>query len=199
VVRCSFDGTDFRCLEHGSVHAVAEPRGLGEPSMTCFQGSYYATIRNDVQGYVTSGTDGLRYGDLRPWTFDDGTELGNYNTQQHWLTRPDALYLVYNRRSELNNGVVRSRAPLFMAQVDPDRLCVLRETERIVFPEKGARMGNFNVANVTDHESWILTGEWLQQLIPGYGQGMPFWVDGGDQYNRMQYIGDLLLARVHFK
>ena len=82
-----------------------------------------------------------------------------------------------------------------MAQVDAERLCVVRDTERIVLPENGARMGNFCVVNVTDEESWIMTREWLQQYVPGYEQGMPYWTDGGGQYNRMQYIGDLLLGR----
>ena len=37
-------------------------------------------------GYVTSSDDGLHYAPIRPWTFDDGTELGSYNTQQHWVS-----------------------------------------------------------------------------------------------------------------
>ena len=129
---------------------------------------------------------------------DDGQELGNYRTMTHWLVRDDALYLVYNRTHELNNGVFRDRAPLFIAQVDPEKLCVIRDTEQVVIPENGARLGNFAVANVSDDESWIVSGEWLEQNVPGYKEGMPFWADLGDQANRMQYIGDLLLARVKF-
>ncbi len=198
VVRGRFDGTEVRLVEHGSIHNVDSGRGLAEPSMTFFQGRYYLTIRHDERAYVTTSRDGLAYDALRVWTFDDGSELGNYNTQQHWLTREDGLYLVYNRRSELGNGVFRHRAPLFAAQVDPQRLCVIRKTERIILPEKGARMGNFGVVNVSDEETWIMTGEWLQQYVSGYRQGMPYWTDGGTQYNRIQYIGDLLLARVYF-
>ena len=55
-------------------------------SVTRFKGHFYITIRNDMAGYVTSGTDGLHYDKPKKWTFDDGADLGNYNTQQHWVT-----------------------------------------------------------------------------------------------------------------
>jgi hypothetical protein len=29
---------------------------------------------------------------------DDGAELGSYNTQQHWLSHGDGLFLMYTRR-----------------------------------------------------------------------------------------------------
>src|SRR5690606_36346762 len=127
-----------------------------------------------------------------------GEDLGNYNTQQKWLKHDDTLYLVYNRKSELNNGVFRSRAPLFMAEVDTDRLRVRRNTERIVFPEKGARMGNFNIASPTQDQSWIITGEWLQGKFDHSEKGDRFWVDSSS-INYIQYIGDLLLARFYWK
>ncbi|MBT3290593.1 MAG: hypothetical protein HN380_24830, partial [Victivallales bacterium] len=53
--------------------------------------------------------------------------------------------------------------------------------------------------NVTPDEAWVITGEWLQQRIPGYTKDMPFFADadrGASAYNRIQYIGDLLLARI---
>lgn len=95
---------------------------------------------------------GLQFSEPTLWRFDDGEDLGNYNTQQKWLKHRDTLYLVYNRKSELNDGVFRSRAPLFMAEVDPATMRVIRQTERIVFPQNGARMGNFNLVNVSDDE-----------------------------------------------
>ena len=64
--------------------------------------------------------DGLQFAEPKPWTFDDGAELGSYNTQQHWLAHSDGLFLVYTRRGANNDHIVRHRAPLFMAQVDPD-------------------------------------------------------------------------------
>ena len=73
---------------------------------------------------------------LKPWTFDDGTELGSYNTQQHWVSHSDGLYLVYTRRGANNDHVFRNRAPLFMAQVDPEKLQVIRSSEKNPCPRK---------------------------------------------------------------
>ena len=53
-----------------------------------------------------------------------------------------------------------------MAQVDPDRLCVIRETERIVVPERGARLGNFGTVNASRDESWAVVSEWMQTTSP---------------------------------
>jgi hypothetical protein len=198
VIRCKFNGTDLQYIEHGSIHSVEEARGLAEPSLVYFGGKYYLTVRHDLRGYVTSGEDGLHFDELKTWRFDDGEDLGNYNTQQKWLKQNDVLHLIYNRKSELNNGVFRSRAPLFMAEVDTDRLMIRRNTERIVFPEKGARMGNFNTVNVTDNESWIISGEWLEGMFSHSKKGDRFWVDSSS-INYVQYIGDLLLARVSWK
>lgn len=198
VLRCKFNGSELQYLEHGSTHSVEEARGLAEPSLIYFRNKYFMTVRHDHRGYVTSSDDGLNYKELKTWLFDDGKELGNYNTQQKWLKHNDTLYLVYNRKSELNNGVFRSRAPLFMAEVDVDKLRVKRNTERIVFPEKGARMGNFNIANVAKNESWVITGEWLQGMFPQSKKGDRFWVESSN-INYIQYIGDLLLARIYLK
>jgi len=197
VLRCKFNGTDLQYIEHGTIHSINEVRGLAEPSVVYFRGKFFMTIRHDLRAYVTSSEDGLHYDELKAWCFDDGEELGNYNTQQKWLKHNDTLYLVYNRKSELNNGVFRSRAPLFMAEVDADRLMVRRKTERIVFPEKGARMGNFNIANVSDTESWVVTGEWLEGRFSHSKEGDRFWVDN-ENINYIRYIGDLLLARVNW-
>lgn len=159
IARCSFDVETLKYLAHGDELQLEVPRGYCEPSLTFFQGKYYLTLRNDVRGYVTTSDDGLHFGPIQPWTFDDGQELGSYNTQQHWATHSDGLYLVYTRRGANNDHVVRNRAPLFIAQVDPKRLVVLRDTERIAVPDRGASLGNFAVANITENETWITVGE----------------------------------------
>ena len=164
IVRCSFDGSKLRYVEHGDELTVEQPRGLGEPSLTFYDGRYFLTMRNDERGYVTTGSDGLHFEPHRPWTFDDGTELGNYNTQQHWVTHSDALFLVYTRRGANNDHVFRHRAPLFIAQVDPECLCVMRETERILVPERGARLGNFGVVDVDEKQTWVTVTEWMQPI-----------------------------------
>ncbi len=168
VMRCTFDGETLRHIEQGNEMTVPTGRGLAEPSLIEFQGRYVLTLRNNDRAYVTSGTDGLHFDEPKVWTFDDGSELGNYNTQQHWVVMPDALYLVYNRRGADNDNVVRHRAPLFIAQVDPDRLCVIRDTEQILVPNRGARLGNFGVTKISDNESWVSVAEWMQTKGPEY-------------------------------
>ncbi len=162
VVRCRFDGRNLVYVEHGDVLDLATPRGLAEPSLTRFQDRYYLTLRHDQRGYVATSDDGLKYGPMTPWTFDDGQELGSYNTQQHWVTHSDGLFLVYTRRGGDNDHVIRHRAPLFMARVDPKRLCVLRATERILLPDRGAQFGNGGALDATVDESWVFDTEGMQ-------------------------------------
>jgi len=57
-----------------------------------------------------------------------------------------------------------------VARVDPERLCLIHETEQVVLPVVGdgigkpdgvALMGNFHVTNASPAESWVTVGEWL--------------------------------------
>lgn len=183
VVRCSFDGNTLQYQEHGNELSIDnETRGLHEPSITRFDGNYFLTIRNDQQGFVTRSQDGLHFDPIKPWTFDDDTPLGNYNTQQHWVTHSAGLFLVYTRRGANNDHVFRHRAPLFMAQVDAERLCVLRKTEQILVPERGARLGNFGVTEVSENETWVTVSEWMQP-------------EGVAQYGS---DGSVYVARIHW-
>lgn len=168
VLRCTFDGQSLRYAEHGSEHSVDIDRGLYEPSLTRFRGRYYLTMRNDKAGYVAAGDDGLHFDSPRKWQFDDGADLGNYNTQQHWVTHSDGLFLVYTRRGANNDHIFRHRAPLFIAQVDPEKLHVVRATERVLIPQRGARLGNFGVTRVSDHETWVTVAEWMQTWGPNH-------------------------------
>jgi len=162
VARCAFDGTELRYLEHGDELFVADPRGFCEPSLTRFGDRFYLTLRNDVKGYVAASRDGMHFDKPVPWTFDDGRELGSYNTQQHWVTHSEGLFLVYTRRGAGNDYVIRHRAPLWIAQVDPVRLCVLRDTERELVPNHGAQLGNFGAVGASKGESWVVTSEHMQ-------------------------------------
>ena len=81
--------------------------------------------------------------------------MGSYNTQQHWVTHAEELYLAYTRRGASNDNVFRHRAPLFLARVHPERLVVERKTERILLPNLGQPFGNFGVCNVTPEETWV--------------------------------------------
>lgn len=166
VLRCAFDGQKLRYLQHGDELHLPVQRGLCEPSIVRFAGRYFLTLRNDLKGYVTAGIDGLRWQPIRPWTFDDGQELGSYNTQQHWVVAGQHLYLVYTRRGAQNDHIVRHRAPLFLAQVDPDKLCVVRSTEQVLIPERGAMLGNFGAASIDSHQAWVTDAEYYLGTRP---------------------------------
>lgn len=162
VLRCRFDGETLTYAGHGSELTVDSGRGLYESSLARAGGRFFLTMRNDSHGYVAASDDGQQFGEPRPWTFDDGSDLGNYNTQQHWVTHGDDLYLVYTRRGANNDHVFRHRAPLFIARVDPEKLHVIRATERVLVPEKGARLGNFGVTPIGPDEVWVTAAEWMQ-------------------------------------
>lgn len=188
VMRCRFDGTKLTYVEHGTELArPAEPgveykqpagrqTGVFEPSLVSWRGKYYLTMRNDRAAYYAVSDDGLHFGPVQRWRFDDGSDLGSRNTQQHWVTHRDALLLVYTRVGANNDHVFRNRAPLFIAQVDPSKMRVVRTTERILIPERGAGLGNaFGVTEINDHETWVTTAEWMQGpkgiLMPGNPYG----------------------------
>ncbi|MCK5804802.1 MAG: exo-alpha-sialidase [Lentisphaeria bacterium] len=166
VVRCSFDGEKLVVTATGKELNHPVRRGLYEKSLTFFKGRYYMTMRNDQKGYVAVSDDGLTFEPHKTWVFDDGKDLGSYNTQQKWVTHSDALYLVYTRRGAGNDHIARHRAPLFMAKIDPERLCVLRATEQIVVPERGYAIGNFDATTVSDRETWITVGG--KKPAPGF-------------------------------
>lgn len=168
VMRCGFDGSKLTVKEVGNELAVDTDRGLHEPSLTKFKDRYYLTLRHDQRAYITTSDDGLHFGELKAWTWDDGTDLGSYNTQAHWVTHDDALFLCYTRRGANNDHIPRNRAPLFIGQVDPVKLHVIRETERELMPQRGAKLGNFGVTEVNEHETWVTDAEWMQTKGPNY-------------------------------
>ncbi|MDA7905180.1 glycoside hydrolase [Rhodopirellula sp.] len=170
IARCSFDGQKLRYQQHGSELNIPTGRGLYEPSLTEFAGKYYLTLRADDSAFVTSSNDGLHFGTIKEWDFDDGTPLGSYNTQQHWVTIGGALFLVYTRRGADNDHIMRHRAPLFIGQVNPETRQVMRDTERVLIQENGATLGNSGVCRISETESWVTCGEGLLRLGKRKGQ-----------------------------
>lgn len=162
VVRCRFDGKKLTYLEHGDELSLKGGRGIYEPSLTFYKDDYFLTLRADKTAYVAKSKDGLHFEPIREWTFDDGEVLGSYNTQQHWVRHSDALFLVYTRRGAENDHVFRHRAPLFMAQVDPEKMQVIRATEKVVVPSRGVGLGNFGVTEVSENESWVTAAEYMR-------------------------------------
>lgn len=186
-VRCRFDGETLIVKETGPALEHRAGRGLLEPSLVAFQGRYFLTLRaEDNRGYVSISDDGLHWQPKQTWQWDDGEPLTMSTTQQHWMAHSDALFLVYTRKDSTNLNVIRWRSPLWMAQVDPKSLRLIRATERVVIPlsgdgvkepDKVALMGNFHVTAVSQDESWVTVGEWQP---------------------RNGLRGDLLLARVRW-
>ncbi|QDS87253.1 hypothetical protein EC9_14310 [Rosistilla ulvae] len=186
-VHAAYDGDQLTMREIGPPLENRHGRGLLEPSVTEFDGKFWMTIRaEDDHGYVSSSEDGLNWSPKKAWAWEDGTPIGMSTTQQHWLTHSDGLFLVYTRQDDSNANVMRWRAPLWVAQVDVERQCLIRETEQVALPlvgdgvndpKKVALMGNFHVTHASPDESWITVGEWM----PWNG-----------------YRGDVLLARIRW-
>ncbi len=178
VLRCSYDGVTLKVRAFGNPLAVEdEVRGLGEASVIGCGGRFFLTLRGDTHGYVSVSGDGLRYTQPVPWCWDDGGILPTYNTQSHFLTLGRRLYLVYTRKNGHNDHVFRHRAPLYMAEVDPERLCVIRSGEIEVIPERGARLGNFGVTNDGPDLAYISASEWMQpKTCTAYGSNNALWL-----------------------
>ena len=186
-VHATFDGQQLKITEVGKAIHNPKGRGLLEPSVTRFESTFWMTMRaEDDRGYVSVSVDGLTWQEKKPWAWEDGTPLDMSTTQQHWLTHSDGLFLVYTRKDVSNDNVLRWRSPLWVAQVDTQKRCLIKSTEQIVLPLVGdgvndpnnvAIMGNFNVTNAGPHESWVTVGEWMPR--------------GG-------YKGDVLLARIRW-
>lgn len=160
VLRCHFDGEILKYIEHGNYLDLDRVRGFCEPSLIQFKGRYYLTLRNDVNGMVTVSDDGLNYKKPVEWMFNDSTYVNTENTQQHWVKSPKALFLVYTSsgRKESEN-MFRGRAPLFIAQFDDKKMCLIKETENIIIPNTGAGLGNFGAFDLNDHVSYVTTSE----------------------------------------
>jgi len=152
-------------------------RGCGEPSLARLGGRFYLTLRSDERGMYAESADGLHFGELHTWCWEDGTPIGNRNTQQHWMLLANGLYLAYTREGALNDHVFRNRAPIFLARFDPEKKCLLRSTEQPLVPEYGARLGNFQTISDGKGESWLVTAEWMQPLgCERYGSDNALWL-----------------------
>ena len=173
-VLCDYDGEKVRIVKVGNKLSKEVKRGLLEPSVACFQGQYYMTIRaEDDHGYVTASKDGLNWQPIQPWCWDDGEAITMSTTQQHWLVHHEKMFLVYTRKAKENINLMRWRAPLYMAAVDDKSLRLLRDSERIVLPIIGdginepkqvGLMGNFHINHATAGESWVTVGENMYQM-----------------------------------
>lgn len=165
VMRCAFDGERLSFLEIGSSVSIPTPRGLYEPSLVKCGKACFLALRGDESGYVAKSDDGLSFDTPHELVWENGENVGNYCTQQHWITLSDKLYMVYTRRGADNDHVFRHRAPLFIAEFDPLRMCLIKSTEQIAVPNRGARLGNFGCQSRKE-DAFIFAAEWMQTTEP---------------------------------
>ena len=158
---CSFDGTELKPVKVSELFTNPVPRGFVEPSMAFYNGTYYMTLRaQDGFGHVVTSKDAMDWSEPQPWCWDDGTPIAMNQTMTHFITHSDGLFLVYTRITPDNDNVFRNRAPLFIARIDTEKTCLVRESEQIIFPNKGLPIGNFNIYDVSPQESWVTVPEW---------------------------------------
>lgn len=175
--RAALQGDQLVFLQFGTpLEWRDSARGIVEPSLAKLGDLYFLTLRSDEQGLLAVGDSPYEFSEPKPWVWDDGEILGNYNTMQRWIRFRDGLYLAYTRRGAKNDHVFRHRAPLFMTRFDEDRCCLIRSEEIVLVPELGARLGNFSVLDVSDTESWLTTAEWMQPVgCEAYGSDNSIW------------------------
>lgn len=182
-IRYTFTGDGLKIVKSGEpLVANQYNRGIYEPSLAKLNGKYYLTLRTDEVGVYAVSGDGYNFSETKPYVWDDGSVLENYNTQQHWVINKDGLFLAYTRKGAHNDHVFRHRAPIFMTRFDEERECLIRDEEIILVPELGARLGNFWATEPNDDEAWVITAEWMQSwgektgICEKYGSDNSLWL-----------------------
>lgn len=163
-VRCAFDGECLTPQAVSNILSLDIGRGLIEPSLATLNGKYYMTIRaEDNHGYFSVSDDGLSWGQITPWCWDNGEALIMSTTQQHWVCNGKNLFLVYMRKTGFNDDAMRWRAPLFVARFDEKNACLIRNTEQELLPlirtDGGVnQMGNFHAVDISSTQSIVSVG-----------------------------------------
>jgi len=190
-LKCSFDGTDLIAEKVSNTLSFPEKRGFLEPSLIYSEGKYYMTIRaEDDHAYLSISADGLNWESPSAWRWDDGTYLKTSTTQQHWISSGKELYLAYTREDECNKDVMRWRAPLFAARVIPEKKCLLRNTERILFPlkrhgEAPNLLGNFHAVDISPGRSIVSDGS--------------LWLEGKDNNAKSRYYSEVWVSEIEYQ
>lgn len=160
--RCEARGRELHAIALGNAHTIENSRrGLYEPHLVRWKDTFYMTGRaEDGHGYLLTSEDGLTWSPPHPWTWDSGGAIPMDQTMTKLLSHPDGLVLVYTRIREDNTATFRHRAPLHAADLDPDTCQLIRETERIIVPDRGMAVGNFWAWPLTRNQTVIFTAEW---------------------------------------
>ena len=189
-MRCSFGDGKLVVKDVSNILSSDVNRGLIEPSLAVLNDKYYMTIRaEDDQGYFSVSDDGLKWGEIIPWCWDDGEPLIMSSTQQHWVCNGKSLFLVYMRKTCFNNDALRWRAPLFIARFDEKHACLVKETEKEVLPlirTNGTTnsMGNFHAVDISSTKSIVSVGS------------VTHWFKNDKIHN---FFSDIKLAKIYWK
>ena len=169
--KCKIENNTLHAIELGNAHTIENSRrGLYEPHLVRWNNRFYMTGRaEDKRGYLLTSDDGLTWSTPQPWTWDDGEEIPMDQTMTKLLSHPNGLVLAYTRIREDNTNTFRHRAPLHVADLDPKTNRLIRNTERIIVPDKGMAVGNFWAWPITQNETLIFTAEWPRDGRPTNG------------------------------
>ncbi len=151
----------------GNILELQAGRGLLEPSVIRLaDGRFAMTLRaEDNNGYCTVSDDGLLWEEIKPWRFDDGSELVMSTTQQHWMRLGEKVFLLYTRKAPETQNVFRYRSAVFAAEAIPDKALLKKDTEKMVLAPQTRHnavglLGNFHVAQIDDNSA-VVTDAYL--------------------------------------
>ncbi|WP_133796974.1 DUF1311 domain-containing protein [Prosthecobacter fusiformis] len=163
VLRATFDGTKLSVIGRSPrIEGLGKaPKNTGEYHLTKSGDKFFLTLRCPDQNRIAVSQDGQNFQPAIPLTWDDGTIVPSVATQMRWVRQQGRLYLVYTRADDSSKGIFRSRAPLWMAEMDTTTLKLKKKTEVIAVPISPARddLGNFGTAFVNDGLSYVTTSE----------------------------------------
>lgn len=178
----SFDGNELKIKRVGTpIGNDNLQRGLYEPSIAKLDNTYYMTLRSNEKAMIAWSHDGLNYSEPIDFTFDNGVKIGSVNTQQRWIRHKDGLFLVYTSVRDDNDNVRLNRAPLFMARFDQTKKCLIKETESVLIPNRGASLATMiGVCEVADNVSYIVAAECMISASYPYTNWWEVMQNGAD-------------------
>ncbi len=163
VLKAAFDGEKLKVFARSpQIGGLGkQPKNTGEYHLTKFKNSFYITLRCPDQNRIAVSADGQVFAPAVELHWDDDTIVPSAATQMRWISQRDRLYLVYTRTDPVNKGIFRSRAPLWMAELDTDTMRLKKSTEVIVVPISPGRddLGNFGTTFVNEELSLVTTSE----------------------------------------
>ncbi len=163
VLKATFDGVKLQIVGRSPrIEGLGkQARNTGEYHLTKLGAKYFIAMRCPDQNRIAVSADGQKFETAVPLSWDDGTVVASMATQMRWVRQQGRLYLVYTRVDDSSKGIFRNRAPLWMAELDTEKLCLKKATEVTAVPVSPGRddLGNFGTTYVNDDLSLVTTSE----------------------------------------